>query len=98
MEQTHNVVSLEKYILTSLLGEDGDFNGVHISEYFKLIELADDYFIRLGCKQLPYNVGECELHSWFITNAVAYAEPVKTRGKIRNMKWRGTLMVLWSVE
>ena len=91
MEQTHNVVSLEKYILTSLLGEGGDFNGVHISEYFKLIEkLADDYFIRLGCKQLPYNVGDCELHSWFITNAVAYAEPDffgKGKNKEYEMAW-----------
>lgn len=75
LEQTYNVVENEKYILTQLIGESGVFNGVKIEEYFKLIEkLADLYFERLGCKSLPFNVGESELYNWFITNSLAYAE------------------------
>ena len=34
LEQTHNVVENEKYILTQLIGESGVFNGVKIEEYF----------------------------------------------------------------
>ena len=75
LEQTYNVVENEKYILTQLIGESGVFNGVKVEEYFLLVEkLADLYFERLGCKTLPFNVGESELYSWFITNSLAYAE------------------------
>lgn len=75
LEQTYNVVENEKYILTQLIGNSGVFNGVKVEEYFLLVEkLADLYFERLGCKTLPFNVGESELYSWFITNSLAYAE------------------------
>lgn len=75
LEQTHNIVENETTILKALLEGDDTFNGVHVDEYIKLFKkLADVYFIRLGCKQLPFNVGECELYSWFITNSVAYSE------------------------
>lgn len=75
LEQTYNVVENEKYILTQLIGDSGVFNGVKVEEYFLLVEkLADLYFERLGCKTLPFNVGESELYSWFITNSLAYAE------------------------
>lgn len=75
LEQTYNVVDNEKYILTQLIGETGVFNGVKVEEYFLLVEkLADLYFERLGCKTLPFNVGESALYSWFITNSLAYAE------------------------
>lgn len=91
LEQTYVVVENEKYILRQLIGEEGVFNGVLIEEYFTLIEkLADDYFIRLGCNKLPFNVGESKLHSWFITNAVAYAEPDffgKGKNKEYEMAW-----------
>jgi hypothetical protein len=91
LEQTYNVVENEKYILTQLIGESGVFNGVKIEEYFILIEkLADLYFERLGCENLPFNVGESELYSWFITNSVAYAEPDffgKGVGKEYEMGW-----------
>lgn len=76
LEQTYNVVDNEKYILTQLIGEDGIFNGVHISEYFGLIEyLANLYFKRLGCKKLPFAIEKSELYSWFVSSSVGYAEP-----------------------
>jgi hypothetical protein len=91
MEQTKNVVENEKYILTQLIGESHVFNGVKIEDYFSLIEkLADLYFERLGCETLPYNVGDCPLYSWFITNSVAYAEPDffgKGKNKEYEMSW-----------
>ena len=91
LEQTHNVVENEKYILTQLIGESGKFNGVPIEEYFKLVEkLADLYFERLGCKKLPFNVGESELYSWFITSSVSYQEPdffSKGQGKEYESHW-----------
>lgn len=91
LEQTYNVVENEKYILTQLIGEEGSFNSVKIEEYFTLIEkLADDYFVRLGCKKLPFNVENSELHSWFVTQSVAYAEPDffgKGKNKEYEMAW-----------
>ncbi len=76
LEQTHVVVENEKYILTSLLQGENEFNGVPVQDYFDLFEqLANDYFIRLGCKNLPFNVKESKLHSWFISTSVGYAEP-----------------------
>lgn len=91
LTQAHNVVENEKYILTQLIGESGVFNGVKIEEYFKLVEkLTDLYFERLGCKTLPFNVGECELYSWFITETVAYSEPDffgKGKNKEYEMAW-----------
>jgi hypothetical protein len=91
LEQTYNVVENEKYILTQLIGETGVFNGVTIEEYFKLIEkLADLYFERLGCRNLPFNVGESELYNWFMTNSLAYAENdffSKGAGKEYEMGW-----------
>lgn len=75
-EHTHIVVENEKYILTQLIGENGVFNGVHISEYFNLIEyLANVYFMRLGCKVLPYATEGSELYSWFVSTSVGYSEP-----------------------
>lgn len=91
LTQAHNVVENEKYILTQLIGESGVFNGVKIEEYFKLVEkLTDLYFERLGCKTLPFDVGECELYSWFITETVAYSEPDffgKGKNKEYEMAW-----------
>lgn len=91
LEQTYNVVENEKHILTQLIGESGVFNGVKIDEYFRLVEkLADLYFERLGCKTLPFNVGESELYSWFITNSLAYAENdffSKGQGKEYESHW-----------
>lgn len=91
LEQTYNVVENEKYILTQLIGESGVFNGVKVEEYFLLVEkLADLYFERLGCKTLPFNVGESELYSWFITNSLAYAENdffAKGQGKEYESHW-----------
>lgn len=91
LEQTHNVVENEKYILTQLIGESGVFNGVKIEEYFLMVEkLADLYFERLGCKTLPFNVGESELYSWFITSSVSYQEPdffSKGQGKEYESHW-----------
>lgn len=89
--QTYNVVENEKYILTQLIGESGVFNGVKIDEYFRLVEkLADLYFERLGCKNLPFNVGESELYNWFMTNSLAYAENdffAKGQGKEYESHW-----------
>ena len=75
LEQTYSVVENEKYILTQLIGESGVFNSVNIKEYFDLIEyLANVYFIRLGCKKLPFDISESKLYSWFVSNSVGYAE------------------------
>lgn len=91
LEQTYNVVENEKYILTQLIGDSGVFNGVKVEEYFLLVEkLADLYFERLGCKTLPFNVGESELYSWFITSSVSYQEPdffSKGQGKEYESHW-----------
>lgn len=93
LEQTYNVVENEKHILTQLIGESGIFNGVKIDEYFRLVEkLADLYFERLGCKNLPFNVGESELYNWFITNSLAYAEAdhfSKGQNKEYELGWSG---------
>lgn len=93
LEQTYNVVENEKYILTQLIGESGVFNGVKIDEYFRLVEkLADLYFERLGCKNLPFNVGESELYDWFMTNSLAYAEAdhfSKGQNKEYELGWSG---------
>lgn len=77
LEQTRNVVDNEKYILTQLIGDVGSFNGVSIEKYFELIEyLANVYFIRLGCKKLPFpEVTESDLYSWFVSTSVGYADP-----------------------
>ena len=77
LEQTYNVVDNEKYILTQLIGDVGSFNGVSIEKYFELIEyLANVYFIRLGCKKLPFpEVTESDLYSWFVSTSVGYADP-----------------------
>ena len=75
LEQTYSVVENEKYILTQLIGESGVFNSVNIKEYFDLIEyLANVYFIRLGCKKLPFDISESKLYSWFVSTSVGYAE------------------------
>lgn len=91
LQQTYSVVENEKYILKQLLQGDEVFNGVHIDEYFTLFEkLADDYFIKLGIKVLPFNVKESKLHSWFVTNTIAYAEPDffgKGKNKEYEMAW-----------
>lgn len=91
LEQTYNVVANEKHILTQLIGDTGKFNGVAIEEYFSLIEkLADLYFERLGCETLPFNVGDCPLYSWFVTETVAYSEPDffgKGKNKEYEMAW-----------
>ena len=77
LEQTYNVVDNEKYILTQLIGDVGSFNGASIEKYFELIEyLANVYFIRLGCKKLPFpEVTESDLYSWFVSTSVGYADP-----------------------
>lgn len=76
LEQTYNVVENEKYILKQLLDGVDEFNGVKIEKYFELIEyLANVYFIRLGCKKLPFNVESSELYSWFVSSSVGYADP-----------------------
>lgn len=75
-EQTHVVVENEKYILTQLIGDTREFNGVRIEKYFELIEyLANVYFIRLGCKELPFDIEYSELYEWFVSTSVGYADP-----------------------
>lgn len=77
MEQTLNQVAMEEFILNSLI-PSGEFNGVPVSDYIELVKvLANIYFVRHGCKKLPYpELGlTCKLYGWFMTNSVAYAEP-----------------------
>lgn len=81
LEQCHNVVAMEEFILTNVIKVKGfpedRFNGVLLTDYFKLIKvLANIYFNRLGSKQLPFpELGlTCELYEWFITASTAYAE------------------------
>ena len=75
LEQTYIVVANEKYILSQLIGESGVFNSVNIQEYFDLIEyLSNVYFVRLGCKKLPFDISESKLYSWFVSTSVGYAE------------------------
>jgi ribonucleotide reductase beta subunit family protein with ferritin-like domain len=84
LNECHNLVEMEIFILKQVLGvKEGDnldeveFNSIKLSSYIDLVKvLANDYFIRLGAKTLPFpEVNECELHSWFVTQTVAYAEP-----------------------
>lgn len=75
LEQTYNVVDNEKFILTQLIGENESFNGVHINEYFNLIEyLANVYFSRLGCKKLPFDIESSNLYSWFVSVSKGYQD------------------------
>ena len=91
-EATFNQVEIEKYILRSLIGEE--FNGVKLEKYYELIEmLANDYFIRQGVSgdDLPFpDRTDSELHSWFVTQTIAYAEPDffgKGQGKEYELSW-----------
>lgn len=80
LEQTHNVVAMEEFILRNVIKVHGfsetHFNGVAIEEYILLIKmLANLYFERLGSKVRPYpEVTESALYEWFVTSTKAYAE------------------------
>lgn len=80
LEQTYNVVAMEKFILTNVIKVDGfsetSFNGVELTDYFDLIEvLANKYFTLLGSKKLPFPEKQtCKLYDWFLTASTAYAE------------------------
>lgn len=97
LEQTINVVAMEQFILTEIVKVDGfpedSFNGVKLTEYFKLIKvLANIYFVRLGSHKLPYPEEglTCELYDWFFTSSVAYAETDffgKGEGKEYELAW-----------
>ena len=77
LETTYNQVAMEEFILNSLV-PSGEFNGVPVSDYVDLVKvLANVYFVRHGCKNLPYpELGiKCKLYDWFLTSSIAYAEP-----------------------
>ena len=91
-DETLNVVEMEKFILRSLIGDS--FNGVKLEDYYSLIEmLANTYFIRMNVseKNLPFpERKDSPLYDWFLTQAVAYAEPdifSKGQGKEYELAW-----------
>lgn len=103
-EQAHNVVENEKFILTSLLQGDDTFNGVNVSEYFKLFEfLANLYFKRLNCTKVPFpETTESELYEWFVSTSVGYSDQdffSKGIGKEYETAWDKTSFgKVWSVQ
>lgn len=80
LEQTYNVVEMEKFMLKNIIKVDGfsedSFNGVPLTDYYELLEvLANKYFGLLGSERLPYpERTTCKLYDWFLTASKAYAE------------------------
>lgn len=103
LEQAYVMYETEKFMLISLIGNEG-FNGTSTEEYLTFIrKLIDNYFVNLGCDKglLPFKEEYSKLEDWFNIQTKAYAEPDffgTGKNKEYEMAWNKEAFVkCWSV-